>query len=385
MWTYDLIERIGVVTHVRYSDGAYRNHAATIRKLAELGVRNLRDTAPKPQTTLPYRLYLEAGLRFSMSCSPAGPALTDARQAGEVLDRILAGFPEADGIDYLEGPNEPNNWPITFGGVKDTKRSFAAVTAYMEALHAAMRARPAFAHIPLLGVSNYPDIQVRSDADNAHTYPSKGAQPGASIARLAARPRRVVVTEFGYNTGPKKTHSGRVDEDTQAVLLLNTVLGAGAARLERLYIYELLDEKPDPQVTDPNLHWGLYRFDGSPKPAATGLRNLIRILAPEPAKGARGSVDIQVSGLPPAGRSLTLQKGPATWVVALWNEPDIWDDVADRPIRIASQPVTVRVPPAREVLIYDPLRSDAPIKRVEPAAAVITPLGAFPQLVELRL
>ena len=96
-------------------------------------------------------MYLEAGVTFSMSCSPTGSALTDAGQAGEVLDRILAGFPDAEGIDYLEGPNEPNNWPITFGGAKDTKRSFQVVTAYMEALHATMRARPAEAAAPARG------------------------------------------------------------------------------------------------------------------------------------------------------------------------------------------------------------------------------------------
>jgi hypothetical protein len=385
MWTYDFIQRVGVATHLRYSDGAYRNHAATIRKLADLGVRHIRDTAPKAQTTLPYRTYLEAGLSFSMSCSPAGAALVDEGQAGEVLDRILAGFPQAAGVDYLEGPNEPNNWPITFGGVKDTKHSFAAVTAYMEALHAAMRARPEFADIPLLGVSNYPHIAVRSDADNAHAYPAQGAQPGTSILRLAARPRRVVVTEFGYNTGPTKTHSGRVDEDTQAMLLLNAVLGAGAAGLERFYIYELFDEKADPQVSDPNMHWGLYRFDGTPKPAATGLRNLLRLLAPEPAMGPEVPLNVEISGLPQTGRSLVLQKGPATYVAAIWNEPDIWNEAANQPIRIPSRPVTLRFPQAREALTYDPLRSDTPLARDGPGGSVNLALGAFPQLVEVRL
>jgi hypothetical protein len=385
VWTYDFIQRIGLATHIRYSDGAYRHHAATIRRLSDLGVRYIRDTAPKRQTQLPYRMYLEAGLSFSMSCSPEGEARTDLSRADEVLDRILVGFPDAEGIDYLEGPNEPNNWPITFAGVRDTKRSFTAVTAYMEALYAAMRRRAAFAHVPLLGVSNYPELAVRSDAANVHSYPAAGAQPGPSIGRIAARPGRAVVTEFGYSTGPLKTHSGRVDEDTQGVLLLNAVLRAGQARLERLYLYELLDQKPDPLKADPNMHWGLYRSDGTPKPAATGLRNLIRILSPDRATGRSEAFEPRLAGLPTTAASLVLQKGPATWVVAIWNEPVIWDGAHDRPIRIPSTPITMSFLPAREVLTYDPLRSDSPFARERDARSASVRLGAFPVLIEVRL
>jgi hypothetical protein len=37
----------------------------------------------------------------------------------------------------------------------------------------------------------------------------------------------------------------------------------------RLYLYELLDDRP-------GNHWGLFRTDGSPKPAAEAVRKLLK-------------------------------------------------------------------------------------------------------------
>ena len=384
LWTYDFLDRLGIVTHVRYSDGAYANHAATIEKLGYLGLKYVRDTAPKVASNLPYKRYLDAGIRFSMSCSPNGAAMTDASQVGEVLDRILARFPDALGIDYLEGPNEPNNQPITFGGVKDTKTSFTAVTAYMEALHAAMRSRPAFAKIPLLGVANYPRLEVRSDMDNEHPYPKSGAQPGPSLAKtMAGRTRPVVMTEFGYNTGPVSKWPTPVDEYTQALLLLNGVFDAVSLGVRRIYIYELLDEKADPDFKVPNLHWGIFKFGGSPKVAATAVRNLTRILAPERAAGEAASVLPQVSGLPATAKHMVLQKGPTTVLVALWNEPDIWDEVANKPLMVAPSEVTLSFPAAKQVRLFDPLSGDEPAKTLGPGTSCSVRLGAFPQIVEI--
>ena len=384
MWTYDFLDRLGIATHVRYSDGAYANHAATIEKLGYLGLTRVRDTAPKPASNLPYAKYLEAGLRFSMSCSPDGAALTDASQAGEVLDRILACFPEARGIDYLEGPNEPNNQPITFGGVKDTKTSFAAVTAYMEALHRAMRSRREFEHIPLLGVANTPRLNVRSDMDNEHPYPQNGSQPGLQMSKtMAGRTRPVIMTEFGYNTGPVSKWPTPVDEDTQAVLLLNGIFDAASLGVRRLYIYELLDEKADLAFKVPNLHWGIFRFDGTPKTAARALRNLSRILVPEHAACDAACALPQATGLPATAKSLVLKKGPAATIVVLWNEPDIWDAAANRPLQVAANDVSLTFPPAKGVRLFDPMSSDRPVREAGPSASFTVRLSAFPQIVEV--
>lgn len=383
LWTYDFLDRIGVVTHVRYSDGAYRDHAGTIEKLRYLGLMRVRDTAPKAGSTLPYKRYLDAGVRFCLSCSPNGAAEHDASQAGEVLDRILVGFPGAKGIDFLEGPNEPNNQPIAFAGVKDTKTRFEGVKAYMVALHAELRRRREFEHIPLLGVANYPRLEVTSDMDNEHPYPKNGTQPGEAMAKvLKGRSRPVVITEFGYNTGPPSKFPTPVDEYTQALLTLNGLFDAVSLGCKRIYVYELLDEKADPGFKTPNLHWGVFRYDGSPKIAARALHNLSRILAPERAAGP-ALADPVVSGLPPTARSLALQKGPRSSLVVLWNEPDIWDEAGLKPIQVSPSQVQVRFPKAGQVRVYDPMQGVDPVAQAARADSMSVKLGAFPQIVEI--
>ncbi|MET3528618.1 hypothetical protein [Phenylobacterium koreense] len=383
LWTYDFLDRLGVVTHVRYSDGAYRDHAGTLEKLRYLGLDRIRDTAPKAGAKLPYKRYLDAGVRFCMSCSPSGAAVSDASRVGEVLDRILAAFPGARGVDFLEGPNEPNNQPIAFAGVKDTKTSFEAVKSYMAALHPELRRRREFDQIPLLGVANYPRLQVASDMENEHPYPMKGTQPRSAMAKvLTGRKRPVVITEFGYNTGPPSRFPTPVDEYTQALLTLNGLFDAVSLGARRTYVYELLDEKPDPDFKTPNLHWGLFRYDGTPKIAARALHNLTRILRPEANAGPSGP-DPKVTGLPPTARSMALQKGPGSSLVVLWNEPDIWDEAGLKPIRVAASQVQVAFPKARALRLYDPMQDERPVKEAGPSDSLKVQLGAFPQIVEI--
>ena len=383
LWSYDFLDRIGVVTHVRYSDGAYRDHAGTIEKLRYLGLTRIRDTAPKTASNLPYKRYLDAGVRFSMSCSPYDEAQADASQVGEVLDRILACFPEARGIDFLEGPNEPNNQPITFAGIKDTKTSFEGVKRYMVALHTELRRRKVFDAIPLLGVANYPRLEVVSDMDNEHPYPKNGAQPGPLMAKiLTGRSRPVVITEFGYNTGPPSKFPTPVDEYTQALLTLNGLFDAVSLGCERIYVYELLDEKPDPDFKVPNLHWGVFRYDGTPKIAARALRNLTRIVAPE-AQAGPAQPDPVVTGLPPTARWMALQKGPRSMLAVLWNEPDIWDEAGLKPIQVAAAQVRVDFGRPGVVRVYDPLQGESPISESAGGDGATVRLGAFPQIVEI--
>jgi hypothetical protein len=383
LWSYDFLDRIGVVTHVRYYDGAYRDHAGTIEKLRYLGLMRIRDTAPKAASNLPYKRYLDAGARFCMSCSPDGAAQTDASKVGEVLDRILACFPGARGIDFLEGPNEPNNQPITFAGTKDTKTSFEGVKVYMDALHAELRRRKEFDAIPLLGVANYPRLEVTSDMDNEHPYPKNGEQPGPAMAKvLTGRSRPVVITEFGYNTGPPSKFPTPVDEYTQALLTLNGLFDAVSLGCKRIYVYELLDEKPDPDFKVPNLHWGVFRYDGTPKIAARALRNLTRIVAPADQAGP-ALPDPTVAGLPPTGKWMALQKGPRSMLAILWNEPDIWDEAGLKPIPVAAREVRVTFAAPGSVRLYDPLQGDAPVSETANADGLTVRLGAFPQIVEI--
>ncbi len=91
----------------------------------------------------------------------------------------------------------------------------------------------------------------------------------------------------------------------------------------------------------------------------------------------------QVSGLPATAKHMVLQKGPTTVLVALWNEPDIWDEVANKPLMVAPSEVTLSFPAAKQVRLFDPLSGDEPAKTLGPGTSCSVRLGAFPQIVEI--
>jgi hypothetical protein len=131
-----------------------------------------------------------------------------------------------------------------------------------------MAADPFFRGVPTAGVVSFPQIATPADLANVHTYPKRGARPRGQLradirAQLRREPGRpVVVTEAGYD-------SHETSEAAQAQLTVELIETARAMGVVRLYLYELLDDRPDN-------HWGLFRLDGSPKPAAEAVRKLLK-------------------------------------------------------------------------------------------------------------
>jgi hypothetical protein len=249
---------VGVNTHVEYTDGAYRDAAATVEKLQWLGLRHVRNNAPNPESQGQenFAPLIKAGMRFSLVCWLPPKAQ---------LAAIKARFPSPEAIAELEGPNELNNNP---GFRYGDRTGPAAGPGYMTDLRAAMAEDPFFRGVPTAGVVSFPTIATPADLANVHTYPKHGARPRGQLradirAQLRREPGRpVVVTEAGYD-------SHEVSEADQARLTVELIETARAMGVVRLYLYELLDDRP-------GNHWGLFRTDGSPKPAAEAVRKLLK-------------------------------------------------------------------------------------------------------------
>jgi hypothetical protein len=253
-----LDEFVGVNTHVEYTDGAYADAAATVERLKWLGLRHVRNNAPNPAShgQANFAPLIQAGMRFSLVCWLEPKAQ---------LEAIKARFPSAAAIALLEGPNELNNNP---GFRYGDKTGPAAGPGYMADLKSALAADPFFRGVPTAGVVSFPTIATPADLANVHSYPKRGARPRGQLrADIGAQRRKepgrpVVVTEAGYN-------SEETSEADQARLTVDLIETARDLGVVRLYLYELLDDRPDN-------HWGLFRIDGSAKPAAEAVRKLLK-------------------------------------------------------------------------------------------------------------
>ena len=115
-----------------------------------------------------------------------------------------------------------------------------------------------------------------------------------------------------------------MSEVAAAAYLPRALLWAFAAGVKRTFVYELLDEKPDPGLVDPEQHFGLLRNDLSRKPAFDAVRNLIHSVASSPGAA---------SGTPPAPTVLAaepidrvaLTRADGSRVLALWRPVSLWD------------------------------------------------------------
>lgn len=382
-------QSVGVNTHVYYTDGAYRRTADVIRALDYLGVSHIRDSVPRvaPGRALPLAEYMwlnKAGVRFNLIIS--GGAY-DPANAITALEKLETARPGA--IEAIEGFNEVNNWPVTYNGHASLDAALAAQTTTVRLL----RAHPTLNHIPILDLTgnDIPDrLGDRGDYHNTHVYAQNGNQPGKWMGKKGqwADGKPWAITEFGYASNPQ---SGwlviGVDEAGQAKGVLNGILDAAQYGVSRIYLYELLDEKPDPEGKSNELHFGLFRFDSQPKPVAEALRNLLRIIGdadPAALSFTTRPLDLKIDGAPDTLRILTVQKASGETEILLWNEVSFWDREHGKPIQNALVPVRLTLPAgARAKALYDPMKQAEAIRQFASEGGLTVDVPDYPVIVEI--
>ncbi len=387
------VDSIGVNVHTAFSDTPYvAEFAAVKQRLAELGVRHVRDVLFPARPDQYQRLdeLAAAGVGSTLVIgSPAEPAGT---MAG-----LLETADEVDGVDALEGPNE-----YSTSGDPDWK---AHLIAYQQALYEAAKADPGLAALPVVGPSivhndqaALGDISAYLDLGNIHSYPL-GNPPdklGAAIAKaeLNSGAKPLQATETGYHTARNwEGEHPPVDEATMATYMPRLFLEYFRWGIVRTFSYELLDEFPDPDGEDRESNFGLLRNDLTPKPAFDALRNTIRILEDPGPAFAPGALDYTLSeagvdlpGPESAGlHKALLQKRDGTFYLALWRTASVWDPATGTAQPAAPQPLEVRVAPGLETATeYLPNSSAAPVWSVtRPSQPLQLEVG--PEVVVLHL
>jgi len=270
-------------------------------------------------------------------------------------------------IDAVEGPSEldyfaPPNWS-------------PRLRAYLPRLRAAIKKRGA--HLPFVGpgfadVSNYRYFGgIRYDVTSLHSYPGGLApeDPVVTAVRrtraVAPRRRPVWLTETGYHNALASTSSQRpVSEGAAATYLPRELLAAFRSGIKRTFIYELLDEKPDPALLDQERHFGLVRYDLSPKPAFFAVRNLLASVRTSPGSASPAAPVPSVSTSAPIER-VVLTRADGSRVVAIWRPVSVWNTQLRLPVNPGSVRVTVTwAKRVRDVAVVRPTLDKRPAMRV---------------------
>jgi hypothetical protein len=342
------LSSLGVNTHVDQgvSGGSY------IAPLRYLGVRNIRDLARHwPQFQLINR---QTGVRLDL----AGEGDLDGTIS---IGKALAA---SGALMALEGPNEPNNFPITYNGQSGGGMgSWAPVAQFQEALYRAVKSSPDLRNYPVFAVSEagaeidnvglqfltiptgsqttFPDGTQYADYANTHNYVSStrkihvdnqawhAADPtlngpwdglfggygvtwrhhfrGYSNEELLTLPR--VTTETGWDSV-----SDIGGERTQGVVLVNAYLAQFKRGWRYTFIYQLRDGEGG------NGNQGLFNSNSTPKLAATYIHNLTTILADTVPVASLGSLNYSVIDEPATVHDLLIQKSNGVFDLVIWDE-----------------------------------------------------------------
>ncbi|GJD52775.1 hypothetical protein OPKNFCMD_5542 [Methylobacterium crusticola] len=384
----DLVDFIGVNTHVAYTDSRYADARKVVEALGYIGVTRVRDSIPNP--SLPgngwynYPTLAQAGIRFNLV---AGGNDVDLKATVERLEQLEQRAPGA--VAAVEGPNEYNNWPFPFEG----RTGNDAAVAFQNGLDARLRGSRLLDRVPFYNLTTWPPAFGRYDLLTVHIYPKHGEQPRAVMAhevRKFAHDGRFFpasLTEIGYYTLQKKIGWGGVDDVTQARLTLNTLLVAKQMGFASVYLYELLDAYPDPGNTEVERHFGLFSSDYAPKPAATALRRLTAALA-DPGEDrhrfapARRRYTLETEG---AFDILACEKSTRETVLVVWDERPVWDADALAPRPVPEQPVRLVLGEARQVLsVTDLVTGEALPAPPQPSDGLTLPMRGNPVAVVVR-
>jgi hypothetical protein len=377
----DFIGSLGVNISVKGVNGAH----AIIGDMAYLGLQNVRSVAVNPQDTAArlaaFDTLAASGLKFDFFAERAIAGTLAS------IDALIRAHPGS--VTAIEGPNEVNNFPVTFGGLTGT----AAALAYQRALYAAVESDPLLARVPVINFTDNPYTPGPADASNAHPYPLNGAEPLAALTnaynqRLSSTPGKpVYFTETGYATLPQPGQSEGVDSLTQAKLTLNLIMDAAKLGVASTYLYDLIDDAADPTNSHPVDHFGLFTTSGVAKPSALAIHDLTTILADSGASAKTFTPTLlhdTIAGLPANGASLVIEKSSGVYDIVVWAEPQIWNAATGRPIAAASQYVTINLGARyQQVQVFDPLVSANAISTASNTQSVTLNVADHPLIVQV--
>jgi hypothetical protein len=167
------------------------------------------------------------------------------------------------------------------------------------------------------------DYSKIADVGNLHSYSNwlpweRGATREYDSAQHTMPGRPFWTTETGWHTAVAGQAPNRF---TMLRYFPRALVGFGSFRnMKRGYIYQLMDDHPDPSKTTLNYHYGLIDYNGNPKPGFFAVRNMMHILCDDPLRSAPGSLHYTLSGNLTDVRSLLYKKNNGAFYLVIWLE-----------------------------------------------------------------
>lgn len=375
------VGQLGVNTHFGYPESLYatQRDAIVLPALAELGVRHVRENVTSRIASDFPPGELSALLVFR------GAPIDEAVAWAKTLGNRLSAVEGPSDTDYAQDQ-------FSYGG----ERFPQGTAAYQRALFEAVQSDPSLSDVPVV----FPTVYTASNAVllgalgsgthcNVHARRLLGETP-SDDADLLLREAPVIcgdvvptfATSVSYST--LESAEGGVSELVAAKYLLRSALEYFKRGVDRFYVYELIDERPDPDGLTLDLHRGLLRADGSRKPAFNALANLNDLLSDpgpvfEPAGLAYG-----LTGQSDAVHQLLLQSRNGDFHLLLWQEVPSWNAATMQPLPVPEVSVELAFERSvRAVNVFRPLEGAAPFASLAAVSRLLVDVPDHPIVIRI--
>jgi len=387
----------------------------TIRALNYAGIRWVRVGPNNRNSTKEMiELHKQSGAKIDYGLLSGFTNISAIVDTAEILARNGA-------LLAIEGNNEPNNFGITYKGVKGGNgASWLPVAKVQRDLYRTVKHNPVLKNYPVWDISengaerqnvglqflkipkgtktmmpagtkfadfanchNYithpswpglHDNQTRRSADPDSLCPVDGLYgnygltwrkhfKGYNQSQLRSLPR--VTTETGYPIG------GKVNEELQARLYLDLYLSQfkrgwshTAIYILRIRNYEVKTDKP----------FAIFKNNYTPKQPARYLHIFTTILSDKKMVNEPGKLNYSITNKPKTVHNLLLQKSNGKFYLVVWGEK----------FTGGSEKVTVKLGRSfRSVKIYDPTTGTKAIRTLHNTGFVRLTMSDYPKIIEL--
>jgi len=333
---YDFYNSIGVGTHIGYGNTSYNDFERLTSLVTELGVKHIRDgfggNITRTEQERRYKILGENGIKFLFCTGTEAPAA--------LMPYIKRLLPYLSGV---EGSNE-----VDYSYNKDVTKWLPISVSRQQVLYDSIHNNTETKNLPVINFSladlgnvakTVGDQSNKIDNGNLHIYAAAKhpanhwgggltEEQALANARIVSGSKPIIMTECGYHNyvASGQTHAG-APEEVSAIYFPHLLFEYFNNGIKRSYIYELLDQNPD-AVGDKELHFGLVRYDGIPKPAFYAVKNLISLIADD-KQITPSSLKFELKTGTELGekylRYSLLQKSNGSWWIALYRTNELFD------------------------------------------------------------
>jgi hypothetical protein len=368
----NLAHSVGVNIHLSYGN-VYANFPLVKSMLADLGVKHVRDGGQAFadagwMTRVHGRMKdLNQSLGIRANYIADGFGNLPAYEAGTIssyfsdtrgMDSVVK-YAGAATVESFEGINEWNTKrdARSTTWAEEVRVRQKAIWNHVTAKYPAYRViGPSFTRY--VDACTVGDLSAYAHVGNMHPYPagrpqSASLQENISNLRCVNGTDPLTSTETGYQTALQSTSGNRaVSERAAGKYVPRLYLSAFNTGVLRSYSYELVDQGVS--TTDAEKSFGLYRNDGSAKPSAAALKQLLALLSDPGAGFTPGRLNYALQGDLTNVSHTLLQKRDGRFYLALWLEVSSFNTTSMTDITNSPRPLTLTLANAATWRVFRP-------------------------------